>query len=728
MFLDSCVRQIYPYRTVSEATAIPDKIFPVYIGSGSIIAGIDVTGMQGLNNIVQDSFGGSPEAGDLFVVGQGLVGETFNPNNTIPFGWLDYDLIIDGKRYTTAELLKFGANFKRDNDIYRGIVKTSYILDKKVCIEITAFAPLGTKSLVLEVRMRSYNPWVYHADARHNVQIEIRFNMTKRRNSESIFDSVKADLNNAKIDLSIQGHELYKKTLFFKGDAQWSYNDNILKGLADVNANPEWSEPVCLAFSVDEELKNLEASKEKHLRDWEIYYAYCGDIKTGNVDEEFVFHNSLYLLKLGYDEVSGYPIGHPFFCPGCWNQCMFWDMHFVFNGLIKTNHLKEAERIMRLLSKVLRKEGKPFPWMFIYDGTTFLDDSRDIAPVVIAAHAMTAINCYETLPERETLKNLVWPILKRCCDYATSEMFGKNEKGKWIVSLGVSNDVVEEEGTEINQTYTTLWFLVLLKKAIEYAQILEEKVDPLWQDILSNYWIEQENGEYLHCKNKSAEKFNWASWIPFLAYPTEGMPLLDENILRQTRKKYSYRYLYKVKQNCFQPWTELTEAEAAHRSGEVEVSYDMVCYALRYVFGDGYFCEVAPQQQTCGYPPYITAHGQYLSTLSDMFLSSSVWEKNIKIGCFLPYSWADRDVSAMRLRANKGVFAEKITFSKNSASAYLSGNLKGFKVEMRVPIDLVEGDIRVFINGVEQRFDYEWRRRSVSFILTDSNFYKIEIR
>ena len=108
MFSDASIRQVYPFRTVSESTAMPDKAYPVYFGSGSIVASVDATGMQGANNRVQDSFSGSPEAADMYVVGHGMVGDTLNPNNTVPFGWLDYDAVIDGERFDTAAILGGG--------------------------------------------------------------------------------------------------------------------------------------------------------------------------------------------------------------------------------------------------------------------------------------------------------------------------------------------------------------------------------------------------------------------------------------------------------------------------------------------------------------------------------------------------------------------------------------------------------------------------------------------
>ena len=97
MFSDSCVRKAYPYRTVETSTAIPDKIFPVYIGSGKCVMSLDALGLQSLNNRVQGPYNCFPNAGDMYIVKNGMVGDAISPHNTLPLGRLTYELEIDGE-------------------------------------------------------------------------------------------------------------------------------------------------------------------------------------------------------------------------------------------------------------------------------------------------------------------------------------------------------------------------------------------------------------------------------------------------------------------------------------------------------------------------------------------------------------------------------------------------------------------------------------------------------
>ena len=727
MFSDSCVRKAYPYRTVETSTAIPDKIFPVYIGSGKCVMSLDALGLQSLNNRVQGPYNCFPNAGDMYIVKNGMVGDAISPHNTLPLGRLTYELEIDGETLDAEALLKDAAMFRRDNDIYRAQVVTSFLVRSKVFVEIAAYIPYGTVSPVFKMRFKNYADCDPHPKELHRVRMRLAFHLNTW-NKKSIYSfSVSRD---GKIALTAEGHEKYELECAFTSARP------LKTGLADETAYAEfeaeagenWSEVTAVMLSFDGHTAAEEPELEKsHLLAWREYYAQSAFAETGDAAMDFMYRNSLYILKMGYEPAKGYPIGHPFDFPACWQASIFWDAHFTMDALMRSGNKDSAQTFLRLLRGVMRKERKPFPWMFIYDGTTFLEDSRDIAPLVISAQAMIAIRYYEYFRDKTLLKEVLYPILLRCADYARENMFSRRPDGKWEVSLAVSNDVVDEEGTEVNQTYTALWFAVIFRKTAEYANILGKKGGEKFAEIADNIYLEQDGEEYLHCRGYRAEDFVWASWLPFLFYPTEGMPFLDMDKAIATTDKYTYIDLYMEKQNCYQPWTECIEAQSRHRAGEAEEAYGLLRTALGHTFGCGYFSEIGPHQQTVGLPPYISAHAAYVSAYIDMIASSSIWENKAELFMNLPQKLLCGTVRAGGIYGAGKLYVERAEYTPERVTAALSGTA-GMKVRLRLPEQMPKEDVRVFMNGAPAEAEIDCRRHFAEIRLPDEAKVTIEIR
>lgn len=729
MFQDSFVKKIYPYRTTQMATAMSDKIYPSYVGSGECIISVDATGAQGLNNRLQNAYNGNPNAADMYVVGRNMVGDSISPNNTIPYGYIDYSVSIDGNRFDTEDILREAGRFYRSYDIYKSEVTNSFILNKELKLEVTTFIPYASKAVCFVIKAHNYHFMFPTTDRKMKVSIEMRLNMLTR-DGRKVFDRV--TMSDGIINTLVNGHEVYENEVKISNSlgAYATLNGEIASITAEFDVADEWTE---VSYMFDFEGKNdvsqLDDMRIASIKAWSDYYDAHTIINSDNTDEVFMYNHSLYLFRMGFDPNYGFSIGHPFFFPACWEQCVFWDMHFMADGLLKTNDVDTVIKLTEYLKRTMRATGKAFPWMMIYDGTTFLDDKRDIAPLVISAHAMTAIKLYEDTLDKKLLSDLCYPIISRCCDYALTDLFKLEDTG-WIIAKPISNDVVDEEGDEVNQTFTTVWFVSVIAKYVEYSDILGIQIDPRFRDIPVNYKLESDMEEYLHCRGFKASEFRWASWIPFLAYPTEGLRFLDHDLLVKTREKYSFIELYKDKQNCYQPWTECIEAQAAHRTGENEQAYKLLRTSFSRIFGDGYFAEVGPLMQTCGYPPYVSAHGAYLGAYTDMFATGDIWTGEVGLFTNMPSSIeAQRvEIRGAGIRCPKNVLVEWAEYTPLTLRAKLSGSLESRTVTMRIPLSMDENDIRVMVNGVQVNADINLRKRTAKYTFTSNDDVIIEVR
>ncbi|MGN1099118.1 MAG: hypothetical protein ACI4S9_02130 [Christensenellales bacterium] len=731
MFNDSCVKKVYPYRAVEENTAIPDKIQPVYLGSSVCTMSFDATGMQGLNNRLQDSYAPWPRSCDMYVVKNGMIGDVLSPHNTIPLAWLDYTLTIDGEEFDAQRISECASMFRREIDIKRSVVVTEYIL-KGVKVNIEAVIPYGTATVYYAFTFQSYDRNFPVCKEVRNIGISVKVNFTTR-DGRKIYDDIKTEGDGA-LTCFVKGHEDYtvnmkfsaRKTVEAISDVRTAY---VLLG-DDAQSGENVSEryTFCASFDGKYTLNDYDRLSAENIRDWNGFWNDVARIEYSKTEEVFLFNQSLYLLHAGYEPSLGMPIGHPFSFPGCWQASVFWDAHFSMDAFMRSGCKKSAEEFITMLHRIMRTQGKPFPWMFIYDGTTFLDDKHDIAPLVISAQAMIAVRYYEIYRDEKVFKNEIYPILKACCDYALNNMYGKDASGRWVVSMAVSNDVVDEEGDEVNQTFTNLWFAVLFKKLIEYSEKFGIRISPKYYEIIQNLYIEQNDEEYLHCRGQSAEQARWASWLPFLYYPTECMPFIDETLFNKTHDKYSYVELYHDKQNSYQPWTEFIESQSDHRAGRLNDAYDLMRHGMEHTFGAGYFSEIGPQQQTVGAPPYLSAHSTFVSTVIDTFVSGSVWKREVGLFDNLPLALAQERVEISHMVAPQKFFVKRAVYTPDGVYAEVEGELQGTTLRIRAPEHMRADDIRVFVNEKRVECKFDRRKKIIETVFPESGACTVEVR
>ncbi|MBP5217036.1 MAG: hypothetical protein J6038_04290, partial [Bacilli bacterium] len=642
-------------------------------------------------------------------------------HNTIPYGWIDYEVILDGERLDSEAIMARSGCWKRENDIAKATVTTEFILDCAIKVRLQSFIPYGSEALFFKVAVSSYDPLVGATDRLHSVEFRFRLHLETRQ-GVPIYSSISYE--NGLYHLVADGVERYEKV--FRVTSSINEEPRLLEKMICSRlyltaSKKETSGAVCFCFDGKNSVEEEKELYQSHLASWADYYGRVANVEGGDAKSQFLFNSSLYLFRMGYDPKLGIPIGHPFFFPWCWMQCTFWDSSYVCDAMLRSGNVQAVRDFLGYLKRSVRPSGKAFPWMMIYNGKTFLDEKKDIAPLVICAHAMTAIRYYECTKDEKDLQDLCYPILKRCAETAVELFFRKDDSGRYIISEPVSNDVVEHPSDEVNQTFTAVWFLVIIRKFIEFSSRLGLKIPEIYQDIVRGYYLENDGKEYLHCRGHSAEEWHCASWLPFLTYPCEGMPLLDKQLLSATYDQYHYEDLYLSKQNSTQPWTCCIEAQSMQRVGRYERAYSLLQRAEEFAYGDGYFCEINPCAQTVGFPPYISAHGAFVSAYLNMFVSFSIWKKEGEILVGLPETLRMQKLSIKRILSPGAILLEQAEYSPREWKATLRGPLSGYRISLLKP-PLIE-DAAVFLNGKAHPF--EAKDGVLLIILPENGAYEI---
>lgn len=728
MFKDSCVTAITPWSVREEATLIPTHILPAYIGSGKAVLSLDASGLQGLNNRMQEAYVPWPHVGDLYFIQNGMTGNQVSPDNVLPLGYLEWEMQLDGAAIGSENLQQHAAVWEREIRIDEARVLTRMRLENRLALEIAAWMPHGSSSPVFEITLQGFPYMGAPVKDTRDVRFMLRLQL-KSRQGQILPSQLRFD--GEALNAEFAGHECYRRRyrLSNSRDLRAEYEDGQLSvtWAVQVGAAPE---RLTCVLAIDDPFTAADtaALSANHQQEWRAYYARLAEIEGLDVQESFLLHNSLYLLHAGFDYDLGISIGAPFFFPPWWKASVFWDSNQIIDGLMKAGDKEDAYRLLRFLQRTMRPAGKPWPWMMQYDGTVTIDDARDIAPLVIAAHAATAIKTYEYFRDDELLAQVVYPLCKRAGDYALESLF-RPEDGRWMIAAPVSNDVVDEVPDEINQTYTTLWFLVVLRKTVEYARLLgrREELDQRYEQILQNPLLEQTGEEYLQSRGVTAAACRWASWLPFLLYPTEAMPFVDMALFERTRQKYDFVDLYMEKQGCYQPWTCFMQAASDARRPAPEDAYEQMQEGLKHVFGPGYFCEVGPRQQTGTVPPYISAHGAYIAALYYQFIADSIWDKRLAIFAGLPRAYASRQ---FRLRDVQcfGNLRVDCGYKTHEVWARVRGSLTGYELSLPVPPALTPEQLRVTVNGTPAEHWFSADRLVHLKIEEDLAEYEISLR
>ncbi|MBM7564279.1 glycosyl hydrolase family 95 catalytic domain-containing protein [Paenibacillus sacheonensis] len=716
MFKDSCVTQLSPWRAGEEATSLPERIFPAYAGSGICAVGLDASGLQGLNHRVQAAYGSAERAGDLYIIHHGMIGDQLFEDCALPLGYMDWEMELDGDLITSANLAEKAVLWERELLLDEAKVVTTMMFHNRLRLRIAVWVPYGTKSPVVEVELQGRRYMAKPLE--RDLAVSFRLRVTPQtRQGAPLYASFAA--GDDALALEFQGsrdHYRVEYTL----DNDLGLRPQFAAGRFGI----EWKTSVghdaqtlraVVGLGERTPASELEAVRERHRASWSSYFASMAEVSGISDKEAYLLHHSYYLIRMGMDFSKGITIGTPFYQPWCWKASVFWDSHFVSDGLLRAGDRADVDTFLDFLHRTMKPEGKPFPWMMQHDGHSTIPEERDFAPLVISAHAMTAIKVFEYGRDLAQLERVVFPILARISAFAADNMFREEEDGRWIVAMPVSNDVVEDVAVEINQTYTCAWFLSVFKKTIEYAELLGtgEEIAARLRPIVDGYHLEHEDGMYLHARNMPIDEQHYASWTPFLLYPTEASPFVDLERLRRTRERFNFPDLYMEKQGDFQPWGNFMQSSSDLRLGEVEKAHATFAQGLNYTFGPGLFSEVGPRQETVALPPYITAHGNYISNLLSFFVTDSLWGGQVGVFARLPEAYRGLSLKVKGIHAFGGACVAEAEYGPVRVTAKLGGLGTGAAVELPVPVDVPAEAVAVRVNGADASFERAFGGRTI---------------
>ncbi len=201
----------------------------------------------------------------------------------------------------------------------------------------------------------------------------------------------------------------------------------------------------------------------------------------------------------GNDYSFGGTIQYLLFHQNGWGACNFHDHHYIVDGLARNNLWNEAVSNLLWMKRVMRPEGRPFPWMIRYDGQSGVPPQNDRAPMSDANRALLAMRIYELAGQGrdQLLRDATYPILRNVADAGLRDWFYERD-GK-LLFRGVETDVMGDRAQE-NDLATVLMYISVLRKAVEYSGLLA--VDPdrrsAWEAVLDKWGPEvNEAGRYV---------------------------------------------------------------------------------------------------------------------------------------------------------------------------------------------------------------------------------------
>jgi len=646
-----------------------------------------------------------------------MISDHLYTKSLTPLGYLDYDLVIDGRVVDATSMTRRVQSWQRTVNIREATVKTTLELTDGVGLDILAFTPYGKEEVFFHFTFRGLDGISHRVQFRPRLKLALR----PRSGGKPIPDSIplrEAGTATARIvaeatpDGAFSPHEHYLLDYRVTGSPGGvPFADESGLGVTfDSDVSEDSVQMVCrFRLANSEEAKavsppeglgtesitlgDLEEALASHLEDYANYYDSGARIDVGDAKRELLFNNSLYLLRIGGTYDAGFPLQFLLFHAESWFGSTFWDLNFIADGLIRTNHLEPVRNVIRWLNRAKNPEGRPFAWITRYDGSSAMPPEwSDTGFMVNAAFAMVAIRYYEATRDREFLASDCYPLIRTIAEYAVSERVRR--EGDYFIGGPAGFDVNAPQ--EINETFSTAWFVVVLRKAAEYAEILD--ADPAlrkdWREVTENIRFEQGPDGYHQSRNHPKP----GNWVSMLLYPTEAAPLLNLEVFAENRKTQCFLDDYPVHQPWCFFWQALSDMRLdPARADEADRNIDE---GLRFVYGPGYFSEIAPEGKggLVGLPPYATAHGTYLTAITEQLVSGSIWDNTLNVFAHLPNSLSDREIEFERILSSRGIL---VSGRRTRDSVKISLNGDG-PVALRVEIPKGRGSetpLRISVGG-----------------------------
>lgn len=724
-FHGSAVTDVTPFTVTETGETLPLSIFPCLLGSRVLSFGLDATGQQGLDGrtceypTYQSQYGGHLSLYDDLYIYHSAMKSTHTTGDTMlrmPLGWLSYVLIIDGVAYDTAAIQASATEWQRHFSLTDVAMRVSYML-AGVAVEVLAYVPDHSVQPVFTWRIRS-------ADAKaHTVHIQGTLHLTLRA-GEPLFtvpagawqmdDAMGFSLDIVSDD-TVQVLEPYHITLGIAGGTpSSSANALMATHTLAVPATGTVSATITYYFGSNQTDTDGDArcraalasplSFDAHIARTAEYWKARATISTGDVRRDYVYHASIYLTELGTDMRFGAG------CSGNWvpqhlSDAIFWDSHYMVDGLLHCGGLAHTEDMVRWQTRTMGKDGKrPFYWMCHYTGEPLCDDTGYTS---IAGHVMTAVRVGMFTQDPEILQQCN-AIIQYGAQYAVEHFFEKTAQG-WILSAPSTTDITfSAEFTEgaKNNTYTHLWFLSNLDKALAFAERLGYDAPHLatCREILRQYYLEQNATEYLDQKDGHGGE-RWDSYIPILCYPTEGQHWIDARKYIMTRILHEHYCCNMAVSHFKMPWPMCWGAASDMRMGLNDAAEHRLTSALWYVYGLGYFAEGASEGYIGATQPYLSTHGAYLTAQSEQFFRTDFFERKIYLFAHLGRMQELAKLSFARLHGAYGVVGTAQYTPGNLTATITGGDGATFDIEVVVPYMLRGEQLDVRVNDMPVPFE-----------------------
>lgn len=693
IFPDSKVKSITAWQVIEESNGLPEEIFPAYIGSGKIGIGIDASGMQNLDckiGMEKRYTGVRFETKDeLYIFAEGMVSSHYYPVNLMPLGYMRYELSIDGKPINIRESV---TSWRRVVNIREAVVDTELVFKQGIKLNITSFTPQEKHQAFFKFQAESTDNISHTLIIRPQISLKLR----ERDGGGDILDSI-TNINHNVNHASLSGKVLkngkhsaledYLLNYSVDGPNAWVNEKSIGTEINLKAESQPFSQTVRFCIGEIEKAQTYSNALRNHTQDWGNFYGSGANISTNRPIRDFLFYNSLYLLRIGSTYNNGMPLEFLLFHPENWHACTFWDLSFMTDAMVKSNNLKQSRNIVSWLNKIAAPTGRPFHWMTLYNGESGMPvTSVDSGLGVNASHAMSAIRYFETTGDVEFLKSTVYPLLRKTSVYIAEERLIK--EGDHYIGAGAGIDA--NTPLLVNDTFSTAWFGVVLKKTAEYARLLgvDDRERAKWNEIADNIQLSTYERGYKYSRDWPYSD----GWVWMLLYPTEAMPLLDMKLFAKNREYLNY-------ENLGQPWVYFWQASSDYRA-QLNLADSCEKYidrGIEYTRGPGYFMEGVTGGAMEGLPPYASAHASYVVASIEQMVLSSIWNKDIEIFTNLPSSLQDRRIDFKNIRTSKGVMVSGV-YTPDIVRITISGNGKTNLI-IRCPQNLTAEQTVVFING-----------------------------
>ncbi len=744
MFRHSAVSTVEPDHVIEAWDRLPLDIHPAYIGSGILALGLDATGLQGADfhtGKYRDTFSydsiGWLEYCMLYLyrdrvlsrhhgIDHAMVGFEKEPGfQSMPQGWLDYELAVDGEVYDTQRILAEGRAWRREMQPTKGRVETSFEL---AGIRLTWTVGMGLDAEELPIRFRAAS----NDGSVRSLQVTITFH-------HHLKDGRPIARGGVGVEESPEG---IRRTWHATGDtstadvyedADLSYgwaagpgmelsaeSDRLVVRMADEADAWDWT---CLlltgcsrdgshtAESFRSRARARTSAAQQAEQSWSDYFASAFRLRIGDNELEYLVLITQYLLRAGGQWKHGLPLGTLFTTK--FGARTFWDTFFAADGMLRCGHVREVRDICGWICRTMQPQGRPHCWMSYYDGGQPTNPVYDIAWHVTQAFSGICIRLYETTRDREDLEQRVYPYLRRVAEFAFDELFDLDDSG-WYLRGTTAHDVGTERNEARKEKDLLAWLTVSVAKFADYAAVIGEQ-DPLVEKACSVR-------DWFRAHPIAVDHGGWTPWLPYMALPG---PLMDGEAWRCAMKPVTRPENHFIVPLSDKPWDSFSTAASLLDQGYPEEAWLWMEGARMGVVGPGYWLESSYEHQCGGFTPYIPSGGSFLSCMTMMIVSSGLWRDELEIGTRLPRRLLSERMQWQHIRTFKGaVVSGSIAPDRLDVELTLD---RPTEVTLRVPYRIAGGRLALHVNGGKVETFAQDRSRETITLELESGHHHLEL-